>query len=329
MVVSLRIGIGRDHSHQCGCTDASNCGCLSASVNRGNGLEALASAAVLCCSTNENPVSLDLVSHDIPATSAPVSNAPSCYHSSTITSISHMNCLHASTASSGSDRSKWGPVLPPLLLPLTPCSTPPEFPTIPPLSTVASLAGTGCTCGFDCTCPGCVEHRGPERTSTAHAGCPECGTCVDNQYNLELPPSTAYGAASVSVASDPAMSFIDTFFARVAATIPPPPMSRASASAASFDPMNITVYPPSLFFGEGSRLDEQGPAFGLVQLPKLECCSGKCGCPGDTCDCGQECDGCCATHEASAAGVIESSAMTQRSIFFPEGLSTNSCHSVA
>ena len=175
------------------------------------------------------------------------------------------------------------------------CDAPSEFPTIPPLSTVASLAGTGCTCGFNCTCPGCVEHRGAEHASKKHDDCPECGNCIDNQQGIELPAATGYGSASVPIAPV-SPSFIDAFFARAAA-IPPPPMSRASASAMSFDPMNVTVYPRNLFLGEKNLLDKHGPAFGLVRLPKLECCSGRCGCPGDACGCGQDCDGCCATHE--------------------------------
>ena len=187
-----------------------------------------------------------------------------------------------------------GPSLPPILcIPptsaLAPVLPPPEFPAIPPLNAIASLAGTGCTCGFDCTCPGCVEHRGPQHAEKDSHSCSDgCNTCVDHSLALELPKSTTYGAVPTS----PSMpSFMEAFLARAAA-LPLPPSQRASVIG--LDPTNVTVYPTSLFDGVTKKLDERGRAFGLVQLPKLECCAGRCGCPGDSCGCGANCDGCCA-----------------------------------
>lgn len=177
----------------------------------------------------------------------------------------------------------------PLMHIADPASSPPTFPDIPPISSIVQLAGSGCTCGFDCSCPGCVEHRGKENTSSEHDDCADsCGTCVDNQHGLELPQSTPFGTVP-SKRTGQGPDFLEAFFAK-AASIPPPPRERANAR--TLDPTNVTIYPPSLFI-EPNALDERGPAFGLVRLPKLECCSGRCGCPSDNCGCGTSCEGCC------------------------------------
>ncbi|KAI0079055.1 hypothetical protein K474DRAFT_1659529 [Panus rudis PR-1116 ss-1] len=76
----------------------------------------------------------------------------------------------------------------------------PSFPTIPPLSSIAAIAGSGCCCGFRCTCPGCVEHRGAEYASRDHEDCPDgCGTCVDwdNEAGVELPKAHSYHSTDV------------------------------------------------------------------------------------------------------------------------------------
>ncbi|KAK2461735.1 hypothetical protein APHAL10511_006198 [Amanita phalloides] len=72
----------------------------------------------------------------------------------------------------------------------------PDFPIIPPLSTFASLAGSGCTCGLRCACPGCIEHRGPENTLPDHKDCVDgCGSCVDER-TATLPSSPSCFTAS-------------------------------------------------------------------------------------------------------------------------------------
>ncbi len=223
---------------------------------------------------------------------------PSCCQPSRPSSPPAKRRRHRSRSKSPSPTSniQKGPSLPPILciLPtsaLSPALPPPEFPAIPPLNAVASLAGTGCTCGFDCTCPGCVEHRGPQHAEKHSHNCPDgCNTCVDHSLIMELPKSTTYG----TIPATPSVpSFMEAFLARAAA-LPLPPSQRASTI--NLDPTNVTVYPTSLFDGK-NKLDERGPAFGLVQLPKLECCAGRCGCPGDSCGCGTACDGCCANDE--------------------------------
>ena len=81
-----------------------------------------------------------------------------------------------------------------------------------------------------------------------------------------------------------AMDFLGRFFARAAAVPAPPPNRRVT-----LDPMDMTVYPDVVRDGGG----ELGLAFGLVNLPKLECCGGRCRCAGGMCGCGKTCDGCC------------------------------------
>ncbi|KAI0706186.1 hypothetical protein BC835DRAFT_1312932 [Cytidiella melzeri] len=222
------------------------------------------------------------------------SHARSCCHPSPRTTPPPKRRRHVSRLKSPSfdGNGQNGPSLPPILR-VPPTSAPlpavplPEFPTIPSLGVIASLAGTGCTCGLDCTCPGCIQHRGPEHAEPSSEDCPDCSSCVDHRLTMELPQSTTFGANVVEL---PTPSFVDAFFARAAA-LPPPPVQRASTI--NLDPTNITVYPTSLFDGEANKLDERGPSFGLVRLPKLECCAGRCGCPGDSCGCGTNCGGCC------------------------------------
>ncbi|EKM60433.1 uncharacterized protein PHACADRAFT_83199 [Phanerochaete carnosa HHB-10118-sp] len=273
----------------CYCQDIYSCKCRDNGAACCSGLDALANAAALCCSP-ENNILLG------PSLQLPTPQASSCRSMTPTASIpSKRPCSRSPSSRHEDDRPQRGPSLPPIQLPEL-LNAPPVFP-IPPLSTVASIAGTGCTCGFDCTCPGCEEHRGTEHASKAADDCPECGHCVDNQTGPELPTSSGYVSSLSSAPSSPSTSafapngsFIDAFFARVAATIPPPPSQRAAFSAFSFDPQNVTVYPPSLFAGERERLDKQGPAFGLVRLPRLECCA-------EGCECGQDCHGCCSVHQ--------------------------------
>ncbi|KIJ68846.1 hypothetical protein HYDPIDRAFT_147486 [Hydnomerulius pinastri MD-312] len=161
----------------------------------------------------------------------------------------------------------------------------PDFSVMPPLSTIKSIAGSGCTCGLRCACPGCVEHRGPEHALKEHNACGEgCGHCVDHAAGIELPGQDLSSSGG---------SLVDIFFAR-AASLPNPPTIRRSG----MDPGNVTVYPSELFSGSSRDVEERGVAFGLVKIPKLECCGGQCGCPSDGCQCGQSCNGCCGNHHA-------------------------------
>ena len=291
----------------CHCKDIYNCKCRNTNASGSSGLDALASAAALCCSSENSAPQVSSSQLLTPQEGA------SCCGSSPSSIPSKRRRRRSSASAHDHDRSKRGLSLAPILLP-EPFETPPVFPSIPPLSTIASIAGTGCCCGFDCTCPGCVEHRGSEHASKADGDCPECGHCIDHTHGIEFPPSTGYGSSlpSASAAPTPTStatpSFIDAFFARAAAAIPPPPSQRAAFSALSFDPQDVTVYPPALFAGAGARLDAHGPAFGLVRLPKLECCAGSCGCPGDGCGCGTDCNGCCSVHEPGRDGVVQQEA---------------------
>ncbi|KAI0791776.1 hypothetical protein C8Q75DRAFT_53308 [Abortiporus biennis] len=310
----------------CKCKDVWSCKCRSSQAavspfNEGtNGLAALANAAALCCSADcggshpEISRSSEAANTTIKASSSvpvlPPSDAAQQKHS--------RDCCGSPGNSKRSKRQRKsspirnqqnGPELPPILLSSFSdttstghCSSlPPVFPEIPPLSSIASLAGSGCCCGYRCTCPGCIEHRGAENVSRGWNNCADgCGTCVDYEGGIELPssnPSFAGPSSSKSISdTSSSTSFIDTFFARAAKLPLPPPSTQR---AVMLDPTNVTVYPKSLFSGEPKLLEERGTAFGLVRLPKLECCSGKCGCPGDTCACGDKCDGCCAEHDTS------------------------------
>ncbi|KAG6857661.1 hypothetical protein H0H87_010230 [Tephrocybe sp. NHM501043] len=136
-----------------------------------------------------------------------------------------------------------GPDLPPIFLDAYSASltgsspTIPTFETMPPLSTIKSLAGSGCTCGLQCACPGCVEHRGPEHAFSERSDCADnCGTCIDHSSDIALP--TPGGSSSSSSTSN----ILDRFFARAAA-LPPPPTNRKMGVGIELDPMNVMVYP--------------------------------------------------------------------------------------
>ncbi|KII86326.1 hypothetical protein PLICRDRAFT_43921 [Plicaturopsis crispa FD-325 SS-3] len=179
--------------------------------------------------------------------------------------------------------------LPPILFdtPGLSSAAPPMFPTMPSMSKVTSLAGSGCTCGFQCACPGCVEHRGSDHVSRTHSDCTSgCGDCVDRSGGIALPSA---GAPS-SLASTTTTSFLDRFFARAAA-LPPPPRNRRP------DPMDVAAWPWPY------------PADAPVQLPKLECCGGSCGCPDGRCGCGKACNGSCAEHRQGEDAPVQEAAV--------------------
>ncbi|KAF7306384.1 Copper-fist domain-containing protein [Mycena indigotica] len=156
-----------------------------------------------------------------------------------------------------------GPDLPPLLLDEFAI---PTFATMPPMSTIASLAGSGCTCGVECACPGCVVHRGPEHVDSTRPSCADgCGTCVDSSAGVEAPSGDALGLSGFGYAfPSETSSSISQFLARAAA-LPLPPIHSKQR----------------------------------VNLPKLECCGGHCSCPADSCSCGKSCDGGCTEHRSA------------------------------
>lgn len=157
---------------------------------------------------------------------------------------------------------------------------PANFPPIVPRPSTIST-GPSCGCGHHCACPDCTIHReGLPGSSTKHHCADGCATCVDHAGGVELP-----GQA-------PASTFMDDFLARAAAIPAPPVGPRSRSHGLDIDPTNVIVYPPALF--AGSRNAQVRDAFGLVEVPKLECCGGRCSCPANQCSCGQECGGCCA-----------------------------------
>lgn len=203
-----------------------------------------------------------------------------------------------------------GPDLAPIFLETLSPSSPrittpiPDFGTMPPMSMITSLAGSGCTCGLQCACPGCLEHRGPDHASKGCKDCADgCGTCVDHSIR-ELPSHNFNGTPTNTVPN-----FLDQFFARAAA-LPAPPSNRRMGVGVDLDPMNVMVYPDV-----ARDAGERGLAFGLVSLPKLECCGGRCACPNGTCGCGKSCDGCCSQHDDEA--VRQKSASIDRHISVP------------
>jgi len=179
--------------------------------------------------------------------------------------------------------------LPESELPLT--NQVPDFGFMPPITTINSLAGSGCTCGIQCACPGCVVHRGSQHAAKDLHDCidGECRTCVDNQCGVALQSSTS-PLSSISGGSTPTLDYLtkstslNRFFARAAA-LPPPPQYRRLGNGIQLDPREV-----------GYNLGKTPP----VNLPKLECCGGRCSCPNGMCGCGTACGGCCAHTDSSA-----------------------------
>ncbi|KAK7688164.1 hypothetical protein QCA50_008534 [Cerrena zonata] len=268
----------------CTCKDIWSCNCRTdaTAATICSGLDALANAAALC--TQDLPIA---VSPAFPPTNTSIMDKPirSCCQPAENPTQSTKRKGRSSPSPSPPPTSKHrGPSLPPIhthITPISPSPIPasptavPEFPTMPPLSSIAALAGSGCSCGFRCTCPGCVEHRGPEYASKDHADCPDgCGTCVDYEGGVELPtvhshhctagPSRLSSRVSTGRASigSSGASFVDSFFARAdSISLPPAPLQRKRRG--TLDPTDTTVYPSMLFAGGLRHLEERGPAFGL------------------------------------------------------------------
>lgn len=163
--------------------------------------------------------------------------------------------------------------LPPILAGPIPAASVPNFPTIPPLSTIKSIAGSGCTCGFKCTCPGCVEHRTLRYAEKHHKDCSEgCSHCVDQTAGIELPDQNA---------SPHCGNLVDIFFARAAA-LPNPPLNRRT----ELDPPagDITAYPCERCAGSSTEADGRDV---VIRVPKVEYTS------ADVCQSRRSCGGRC------------------------------------
>ena len=182
-----------------------------------------------------------------------------------------------------------GPDLPPILPVPSSSQLPvsiPEFASMPPMSEIASFAGSGCTCGLQCACPGCSEHRGSDNVAKDRRNCADgCGTCID------------YAETMIKDKNLPNSDFLDRFFARAAA-LPPPPAHRRYGSR-TLDPTDVTIYraSESLLSGGGN-------------LPKLECCGGQCLCPSGRCSCGTSCDGSCLAGGPSSSAQLSAATIT-------------------
>jgi hypothetical protein len=269
----------------CNCKSVWRCKCRTAAASgaQGSGLETLARAAAMCCSNEAS------TSTSPQATRKSTKRKPSRPGSPGL--VNHKRPKNSTkTVPSPSP----GPELAPIYFDTSSSSTTqianplPDFPIMPPISEIASLAGSGCTCGLQCACPGCVEHRGTEYASKERRDCAEgCGTCIDNNHGVALPGHDS-GTTDVMHAT----TFLDKFFARAAA-LPAPPINRRMGVGVDLDPMNVMVYP-----GTVRATGEGGFAFGLVSLPKLECCGGRCACPNGTCGCGKSCNGSCVNHRS-------------------------------
>ena len=155
----------------------------------------------------------------------------------------------------------------------------PDFPSMPSMSEISLLAGSGCTCGVLCACPGCVEHT----TDTGKRCGDGCGACIDPSIEVTLPHPTPSQTKE--------STFLDRFFARAAA-LPPPPAQRKMSSY-HLDPMDTHIFPQSS--------SSQPLNIGVVNLPKLEC-DGRCdrspgegreNCAGSCSDVLERRGGCC------------------------------------
>lgn len=274
-----------------------------------NGLATLARAAALSCGGQSSSVSPNVATSKSALTPVNGRNQNSKRQSSrpsTPPNVFHKRQRHISS-NQQPKCSVPGPSLPPILTsPLsssTSCHQVPSFPTIPPIGVMTSLAGSGCTCGLLCACPDCPEHRGEEYASASKAHCADgCGTCVDWQGGIGLP-------ATNQLTGGQSKSIVNQFYA-CAAALPSPPQTRNRSTSVSIDPTNVLVYPPDLFSNPsgtssptshkamgGFDMEARDAAFGLIKVPKLECCGGRCSCPADGCGCGKSCEGQCEEHE--------------------------------
>jgi hypothetical protein len=267
----------------CSCSDLWNCSCLTASTSASGASNTVASPPSLSLAALAQAASMQIFDERAPF--RPVASKQNAKVSRARASSPLQLSRKRSKRSTPRPQDTPGPSLPPIRFsvpsyPSGPSSSYPEFERMPPMSQIVSLAGTGCTCGVQCACPGCIEHRGTGNVSQDHRDCADgCGTCVDHSTH-ELPLNIGGGNAGGAAAT---RSFLDQFFARAAA-LPPPPMYRGPGG-----PFGTTSTPG------GYR--SLGPVQASVTLPKLDCCGGRCLCPGNTCSCGSGCGGACLDHQ--------------------------------
>lgn len=96
---------------------------------------------------------------------------------------------------------------------------------------------------------------------------------------------SSHVAMPANLSSRAAMQTVADLLAASSSKVPPPPLL---SRPYELDPTNLSVLPPSAFLGG----DESRAAFGLLEIPKLECCTGKCRCPPGECTCMSDCCGC-------------------------------------
>ncbi|KAI1785394.1 hypothetical protein LXA43DRAFT_953895 [Ganoderma leucocontextum] len=288
---------------RCGGKDATICTCghergpspLMRQPDNG-GLAALAQAALFCCADN-------LPCCSSAANSRPPSPKPKRTKQSTSApSLAHSHDQHLPHAPNCCSASSPPAYMTSFAHTHASSSAPPVFPAIGPHSASAPVTDSGCCCGVQCACPGCVQHRGTEHAAKDYGDCEdgECRTCVDHEGGVALPER----ALAVST------SYIDAFFA-TAASLPAPPPGRTGL----LDPTNVLVYPRGIF---GGGDPERRSLFGLVEVPKLQCsCPGGCGCPDGQCACGEGCTGCAPGSDGVEEGesaVVEVAARTSAKV---------------
>lgn len=166
-----------------------------------------------------------------------------------------------------------GPDLPPIIPPYSAISSEPQdFESMPPMSTITSqLSGSVSTrYNLPWSYADSLEYR--RRDPTLSECRDACRTCSEHRLGA---PGVCDSRSIGNV--------LGRFFACAAALPAPPPNRRTE-----LDPMDVTVYPDVARDVGG----DMGLRFGLVNLPKLQCCGGRCQCAG-ACNCGKDCNGSC------------------------------------
>lgn len=316
----------------CNCKDVYNCTCRSqslttSSTNRKNvssifddGLSALAHVAACCSPASASPLPRLPPLSKMPTESRPFDRNGTKVHfePSAQLNASALNSIGVPRVNSEKSQATH---MPPQVL-----EAGPSFQAITPAISISehsmtlmppapentehastshihssSIMGDDCGCGQRCECDGCSLHGTAESHSGHHSHgharhshqaetAQECPSCVDYAGGIELPPLQGQKRTP---------TFLDQFFARSASLPAPPP---ASTRARDLNPTNITVYPPGIFSTSEVNRKARELAFGLVRIPKLECCGGQCSCPENTCGCGSECSGCCVDKSENHTG---------------------------
>lgn len=106
-------------------------------------------------------------------------------------------------------------------------------------------------------------------------------------------PTSGFETSSDRRTSQPRVSATQELIARSAASIPPPPAPRSPFSRSTVG-RDISSFSLDTTTYSSTALRNDAAAFqsGLVRLSPLTCCGGRCGCPPDTCRCGDDCNGC-------------------------------------